>query len=98
MIILISNVKKSSQDSLLEYLHDYCQKWRLYVNVKKTNIVVLGKGGRLSFDDAWFYGSTLFFFLFLLNVMSAISCSNKYTFTDIDFSNLFHFFSCKLVV
>ena len=48
--IIISSNKEELQYSL-DILHDYCQKWHLYVNVQKTNIIVFRKGGRF-----WFYG------------------------------------------
>ena len=56
--IIISSNKKELQNSL-DILHDYCQKWHLYVNVQKTKIVVLRKGGRLSMNDFWVYGDFL---------------------------------------
>ena len=58
--IIISNNKEELQkQNSLDILHYYCQKWRLYVNVQKTKIVVFRKGGRLSMNDFWFYDDFL---------------------------------------
>ena len=56
--ILMSNSREDLQDSL-DYVHDYCQRWRLYVNVAKTKVVVFRRGGRLSQHDVFFYGDVI---------------------------------------
>ena len=43
----------------LDSVHDYCQRWKLCVNILKTKIVTFRKGGRLSIDDIWFYGDSI---------------------------------------
>ena len=53
--VLIAESRLDLQNSL-DSVHDYCQRWKLCVNIFKTKIVVFRKGGRLSIDDIWFYG------------------------------------------
>ena len=56
--VLIAESRLDLQNSL-DSVHDYCQKWKLCVNILKTKIVVFRKGGRLSIDDIWFYGDSI---------------------------------------
>ena len=39
----------------LDNLADYCLKWGIKVNTKKTKVVVFRKGGQLGRDDTWQY-------------------------------------------
>ena len=56
--VLIAESRLDLQNSL-DSVHDYCQRWKLCVNILKTKIVVFRKGGRLSIDDIWFYGDSI---------------------------------------
>ena len=56
--ILMATSRLDLQNSL-DCVYDYCQRWKLYVNVMKTKILVFRKGGRLSLDDVWFYGDII---------------------------------------
>lgn len=44
---------------LLDRLYDYCNKWKLSVNLLKTKILVCRGGGRISMDEVWFWGDQL---------------------------------------
>ena len=82
--IIISSNKEELQSSL-DILHDYCEKWHLYVNVQKTKIVVFRKGGRLSMNDFWFYGdffnrSSGFFSIFEIVIhWKIIMCTTRFS-------------------
>ena len=56
--VLISKSIFDLQNSL-DSVHDYCQRWKLCVNIIKTKIVVFRKGGMLSINDIWFYGDSI---------------------------------------
>ena len=56
--VLIAESRLDLQNSL-DSVHDYCQRWKLFVNILKTKIVVFRKGGRLSIDAIWFYGDSI---------------------------------------
>lgn len=45
-ILLLSESPESLQN-ILDTLHEYCNDWKLSVNVCKTKIIVLRKNGRL---------------------------------------------------
>ena len=51
-IILFSKSAEGLQNSL-NVLHDYCSKWKLTVNTKKTKVMVFRKGGRIP-DNLFF--------------------------------------------
>lgn len=57
-LVLFSTDKLALQD-LIDSLYDYCNKWRLCVNLLKTKILVCRGGGQLGFDDFWFWGDKL---------------------------------------
>ena len=42
-LIIISETEEGLQNSL-NLLHDYCKKWKLEVNLSKTNVIPMGKG------------------------------------------------------
>ena len=44
---------------LLNQLGNYCDKYKLTVNLEKTNIVVFRKGGRLRSYEKWYYQGKL---------------------------------------
>ena len=46
-IVIFANSAEELQHSL-DSLGDYCRKWKLKVNVKKTKVMVFRKGGILS--------------------------------------------------
>ena len=56
--VLIAESRLDLQNSL-DSAHDYCQRWKLCVNILKTKIVVFREGGRLSINDIWFYGDSI---------------------------------------
>ena len=56
--VLIAESRLDLQNSL-DSVHDYCQRWKLCVNILKITIVVCKKGGRLAIDDIWFYGDSI---------------------------------------
>ena len=45
-IVLFGNSATELQNSI-HILEEYCQKWKLKVNVTKTKVVIFRKGGRL---------------------------------------------------
>ena len=45
-LILLSESKTGLQNSL-NLLKNYCDKWHLYVNIQKTNIIVFNKSGKI---------------------------------------------------
>ena len=53
--VILSETRDGLQEGL-DYLYDYCQRWKLTVNTEKTKVLVFARGGRLSFNDHWFYG------------------------------------------
>ena len=57
-LLLYAESRLDLQNSL-DSVHDYCQRWKLCVNILKTKMVVFRKGGRLSIDDIWFYGDSI---------------------------------------
>ena len=53
--VILAESREGLQEGL-DYLHDYCKRWKLTVNTDKTKVLVFARGGRLSHDDHWFYG------------------------------------------
>lgn len=56
--VIFADTRNGLQEGL-DFLHDYCQKWRLTVNSAKTKVLVFRRGGSLSRDDHWFYGDCM---------------------------------------
>jgi hypothetical protein len=54
-VALFSESRSGLQEGL-DLLHDYCTRWKLTVNVEKTEIVVFRRGGQLSMDGHFFFG------------------------------------------
>ena len=54
-IVIFANSSDELQTSL-NLLYDYCQRWKLTVNVKKTKILIFRKGGRLCENMTFHYG------------------------------------------
>ena len=52
--VVISENRDGSQLGR-DTLPNYCNKWKITLNVVKTKIVVCRKGGRLSVKDKWLY-------------------------------------------
>lgn len=76
--ILISNTREDLQESL-DYVYDYCQRWRLYVNVAKTNVLVFRRGGQLSQLDVFFYGDVILEIVESFNYLGVtVSASGKF--------------------
>ena len=51
---IFSETREGLQNAI-NNLDEYCLKWGITVNVRKTKIVVFRKQGRLSATDRWFY-------------------------------------------
>ena len=43
----------------LDLMYDYCQTWKLTVNLTKTNVLVCKYAGRRKMDDLWFWGDQI---------------------------------------
>ena len=54
--IIIFSESASGLQNGLNILHDYCQKWKLTVNVDKSKVMVFRKGGRLAQNLVFMYG------------------------------------------
>ena len=57
-LILVSNTALGLHDKL-DILYDYCNKWKLNVNVSKSNVMICNQSGRRSEDEIWFYGDQI---------------------------------------
>jgi hypothetical protein len=55
-IVLFSDTVHGLQTQL-DILYDYCQAWKLSLNMSKTKIVVFRRGGRLCRYEQWNYGN-----------------------------------------
>ena len=53
-LILISKSKEGLQEHL-NILADYCEEWKLRVNIDKTKIIIFNKGGRLLKKEVFSY-------------------------------------------
>lgn len=53
-MVLLSESPEGLQN-ILDTLHEYCNDWKLSVNVCKTKIVVFRKSGRLKQTERWLY-------------------------------------------
>ena len=51
---MLSETAEGLQASLNE-LHTYCTKWKLYININNTKILIFHKGGRLNLNCEWVY-------------------------------------------
>ena len=52
--VIFSDTVEGLQSSL-KYLEMFCNKWDLTVNIDKTKIVVIRKGGTLNNHEKWTY-------------------------------------------
>ena len=50
-------ISENSQDLQLgiDFVENYCNKWKIILNIENTKIVIVRKGGQLSVNDRWFY-------------------------------------------
>ena len=64
--VLFSETADGLQQSL-NNLKDYCQKWKLKVNVEKTKVVIFKKGGRINRDEHLYYDG---------EILEIVSCFN----------------------
>ena len=71
-IVIFSNTSEGLQKGL-DILSDYCQKWKLTVNIDKTKVMVFRKGGILPRNLS---------FTFQKNM---IEIENKFAYLDISF-------------
>ena len=56
-IVIFSESVTGLQNGL-NILHDYCNKWKLSVNIDKSKVVIFRKGGRIGRDVSFKYGET----------------------------------------
>ena len=54
-IVLVSNSAQSLQNSL-DIVFDYCNTWKLNLNLTKTKVLVCRRGGPLGHNEHWFWG------------------------------------------
>ena len=52
--VIISENRQDLQLGL-DIVENYCNKWKIILNIEKTKIVIFRKGGKLSMNDKWFY-------------------------------------------
>ena len=55
--IILFGKKPTDLQNALNYLEEYCNKWKLTVNTNKTKIMVFRKGGRLPNNLNFVYGN-----------------------------------------
>ena len=55
--VILWETSAGLQESL-DVMYDYCEQWKLYLNVDKSEIVVFRKGGQIGRDNHWFYGDS----------------------------------------
>ena len=55
--VLISENRQDLQLGL-DIVENYCNKWKIILNIEKTKIVIFRKGGKLSVNDRWFYNGS----------------------------------------
>lgn len=53
-IVVFANTQEQLQNSL-DLLLEYCNKWKLTINVSKTKVTVFRKGGVLSRNMGFYY-------------------------------------------
>ena len=56
-IVIFADSADDLQNSL-DILYDYCQKWRLKINIEKSKVMIFRKGGRLERNTLFKYGDT----------------------------------------
>lgn len=56
--VIFSDSRTGLQEGL-DVLSDYCNRWKLVVNITKTKVVVFRAGGQLSRLDQWSYNGTI---------------------------------------
>ena len=56
MVILAESPMKLQEN--LNKLSEYCEKWKLHVNIGKTKIVIFRKGGKVDVSNKLFYENT----------------------------------------
>lgn len=57
-LILLSESAKGLQCAL-DKLYDYCMKWKLLVNIDKSNVMIFNKSGHLLKNFKFHYGNTI---------------------------------------
>ena len=72
--IVILTKNKSDLQCSLDKLHDYCQKWKLTVNLTKTKIIIFNVRGRFM-KNVFTYGH------------QTVECVNQYKYLGIHFNN-----------
>ena len=73
--VILWETSAGLQESL-DLMYDYCELWKLYLNVDKSKIVVFRKGGQLGRDDHWFYGDS---YIDVLNSFNYLDVTLSYT-------------------
>ena len=56
-MIIISESAHGLQRAL-DKLHDYCDKWKLLVNINKSNVMIFNRGGKVISRDSFHYGDS----------------------------------------
>ena len=57
-MVCVSESVEGLQDSL-DLLYDYCNTWKLTVNMKKSSVLTCKPGGRTRMDEVWFWGEQI---------------------------------------
>jgi hypothetical protein len=84
-LVLISETKEGLQRQI-DSLHDYCQKWKLKINIKKTKSMVFNRGNNLIKTSFYVGGSPIEnvkSFKYLGFTISAKNCSFQNTIDDL---------------
>jgi len=55
-IVIFANSKEDLQLSL-NALYEYCQRWKMIVNINKTKVMVIRKSGRLTALTTFYYNN-----------------------------------------
>jgi len=57
-IVFLSNTPVGLQESL-DLFYDYCEKWKLSVNLQKSQVLICKRGGTDLPDEVWFCGDQM---------------------------------------
>ena len=55
--VIISENRQDLQLGL-DIVENYCNKWKIILNIEKTKILIFRQGGKLSVNDRWFYNGS----------------------------------------
>ena len=74
-MVLIAESPQNLQ-KMLDTLYDYCNEWKLEVNVQKTKIVVFRNGGKLRNTENWSYNGYYIDIVSEFNYLGVLMSSN----------------------